>query len=216
MLIPRQTATMLIELQVKIRKNLGVSIGYIHPKMAFLNESDDFIVRESEDVDDDDIQLLHRDDILIQKMGTMLQHQICDEPGGEDKVQELLDKINEAILAGVIYFDPIATEKIDGIEMSITKKLTLDNHIVFDVPVMSPQGTYYYYDQVIQLAQVDKRFDVAKQIVDKHWPEIKEEYRRLLEEQKAKEIEASTKKIQIILGPKETVWSRLKKFFFGK
>jgi len=204
MFISRNRATMLIDIHAKISEKLGISIGYIHPNAAFLSDNNEFIIRESPDRDDEEIQLVHISDLKLQRNGNILVHRINDEPQGDEKVQEMLDKINDAVLNGIIAFDPGVTRTIDGIEISITQKELPGGQSVklYELPMVGPHGHMFSYPAICDLSKVDSSFRAAKKIIDTEWPEEKEYWeQRKLEEQPSKLVNKLKKKfLKWLLG----------------
>lgn len=175
MQIPRDKAAMLIDISAKVKKHLGVNIGYIHPKAAFMNEQSEFIIREPIS-EDDELQIIHKNDLMVERQGNIMTHEVVEFPQHDDQVEELFDKIDEAILEGIITFDPGVTKTIDDIEMSVTQR-DLREHIgkvVYELPIVTPQGNLYTYTAISHFAETDDRFKAAKHIIDEVWPEESE------------------------------------------
>lgn len=175
MQIPRDKAAMLIDLSAKVKKHLGINIGYIHPKAAFMDDKSEFIIREPIN-EDDELQVIHKNDLMIQQQGNIMTHEVVEFPQHDDQVEELFDKIDEAILDGTITFDPGVTKTINNIEMSVTQRDLTEyiGKIVYELPIVTPQGNLYTYTAICQMAEYDERFKVAKQIIDEVWPEESE------------------------------------------
>ena len=196
MIIPRNTATMLIEIAPRLRQ-YGVNIGYISQGIAVLDQSSEYIVRESATEDGEHvIHFLHINDLKIEKQGNIIQHEMLEFPENDQLVEEMLAKINEAILNGEIWFDPGVTREIDGKPITITLKIFPNaKEPWFDIPVLNNKTGYLYsHSQVIEKAKTDPFFTAALEIIKDVWPDIME----------ARDSEQP---------PNDNLWDSLKKFF---
>lgn len=156
---------------------MNVVIGYSHPHMTIIPDNVEYVICESEDIDDDDIQLLHKEDLKIDWMDdSTIRISPGEEPQNDHLVKELLNKINTGLVEGVLWFDPGVTRTVDGMTLKVTKKFfndIVDQDAVFDTNIVGPNmTTMYKYSQICMAASMDRRFKALKKIIDSNWPEM--------------------------------------------
>lgn len=171
MIITKQQAQLLADLAGKIQDQYGLIIGYSNPTLPAPPMQDaDFIIFENPDFED--LHCFHKDDIKTQPMGPYMVRVLPREPEHDEKVEELIARINEDLLDGKIWFDPGVVRNIDGVEVSVTKKTfpgTTED--VFETNIFTEKyGVVYSYELISEAALVDKRFRIAKDIIDDTWP----------------------------------------------
>ena len=183
MIITRAQAQLLADLSGQIQDKYGLIIGYTNPEFpASPAREVDFIIfenREGAGEEETTLHCFHKDDIQIKPMGQHMVRVLPAQPEHDEQVEKLIDRINNDLLDGVIWFDPGVTREIDGLKIEVTKKTfpgTDEN--VFNTNIFTQRyGTVYTYEFITEAALHDKRFRVAKEIIDEEWPreEIAEE-----------------------------------------
>lgn len=170
MIITKQQAQMLTDLASKVQDQYGIIIGYSNPAFTTPEHDADFIIFE--DPRFEDLHCFHKDDIKTQAMGPLMVRVLPREPEHDDKVEALLERLNEDLLEGKIWFDPGIVREIDGLEISVTKKnFPGTDEDIFDTNIFTEKyGTVYTYEFIVEAAHMDKRFKIAKDIIDETWP----------------------------------------------
>ena len=177
MKISREQASLIADLQARLVEKMNVIICYSHPHMTIIPENVEYVICESEDADDDDIQLLHKEDLKIDWLD---ENTISVSPGetprNDHLVEKLLNAINAGLVDGVLWFDPGITRTVDGMTIRVTKKSfneSVDKDSVFDTNIAGPNmTTMYKYSQICLAAKMDRRFKALKTIIDSNWPEV--------------------------------------------
>lgn len=224
MQITRSTAAMFIELSPQISKTLGIHIGYIHPRIAFVQDDTQFVIRETtqtetepEPTDFEDnistaaeIQFIHVSDLHYRRDNGIFSHWV-DEIKSDNKVQTLIDQVNQAILDGKLILSPGVTRSHNGEIMSVTQKAVSDTLNAYELPMLGPHGTLWTYDTIVSLSDKHPSFAFARKIIDEQWPE---EWNKWLRREVARQADEQSEPIQeskitII----EKAWSLLRKLF---
>jgi hypothetical protein len=174
MIITKQQAQLLADLSGQIQDKYGIIIGYSNPALRPSPTMDaDFIIFESPDVKE--LVCYYKDDIKTQPLGPYMVRVLPNNPEHDEKVEGLLSRINGDILDGKIWFDPGVEREVDGLKISVTKKVFPGtSQDVFDINVFTERyGTVYTYEFITEAALKDKRFRIAKDIIDDVWPRPK-------------------------------------------
>lgn len=171
--LTKEQAKFLIELSGQIQDQYGIVIGYNNPALpAPSTREADFMIFEHPELG---IQCFHKDDIQTKPMGPYLVQVVPNEPEYDIKVEELLERVKNDLFEGKIWFDPGVTRIVNGLEIEVTRKI-FSGIEVFDTNIFTEQyGTVYTYDIIKAAAQYDKRFQIAKDIIDEVWPRFKDE-----------------------------------------
>jgi hypothetical protein len=98
---------------------------------------------------------------------------ISYDPKHDAKVEALFNRLNDDLLDGKLTFAPGVTREIDGVKVSVTKKFIPQiQKDVFDTNLFSETfGTLYPYQAICEKAKADKKFQIAKDIIDELWPQ---------------------------------------------
>jgi hypothetical protein len=173
--LTREQAKMLMDLSGQIQDQYGIVIGYSAPMIPMPSTREaDFIIFENPDMEA--IQCFYKDDIRQQALGPYLVQVIPSEPEFDDEVEGLFKRLEEDLLNGKIWFDPGVSRKVDDFEVEVTRKIFPGGVEVFDTNLTTERyGTVYTYELISAAAQQDKRFKVAKEIIDETWPREKGE-----------------------------------------
>jgi len=175
MKITRNQANFLADLSTQIKEHYGYNIGYLNPAIALpMDPGVDFLIFEDpEGEEEDNLQCFHKGDVRDQMMGNIVVRTINQEPDHDEEVEKLFKKISDDILDGVIAFDPTVTKEVDDIRVTITKKRFPD-HVgdVFETNIFTERyGTVYTYPIICEHAKIDKKFKIAKELIDDNWPQ---------------------------------------------
>jgi len=179
MKITEEQVTLLVDLTTVIELNLGYKIGYTHPCGSFTSPEDDFVIFDTLTEEDAGYlglegggkpQLVAREDYERRQAGIGVQegpNQFCLH---DDKVEDLLKEINEALMSGRIFFDPVLEKKIGYKTFRIAKRA--DG--CFNVRVMSEtreSGCTQTLEELQRLSQYDSEKQQALELIKKEWPE---------------------------------------------
>ena len=161
------------ELSGKIQEHYGLTINYVNPTVpvSMVKEIEaDFLIYENPEADD--IMCFHKDDIKTQPQGPYMVRILPSNPEYDERVQNLIDRVNGDLLNGKIWFDPCFTKKEDDLEIEVTiKHFPGCEHPVYDTNIFSERyGTVYTYEVICEYARIDKKFKIAKAIIDENWP----------------------------------------------
>ena len=171
MIITKHQAKFLMDLAGQIQDKYGLIVGYSHPHIPAppMTEAD-FLIFENPDFED--LHCFHRDDIKTQAMGNYMVRVLPREPDHDAKVEDLLDRVNVDLLEGNIWFDPSANRVVGDLEIIVTKKtFPGTGEEIFDVNIVTEKyGTVYNYEVISEAALSDKRFRIAKDLIDDTWP----------------------------------------------
>lgn len=176
MKITRGQASLIADLQARLVDKLDIKIGYAHPNVTILPDNVDFIICESESADDDEIQLIHKNDLIVEWIDEATIRILAEEEPKHDQiVEEFLNRIDGWVTDGTLWFDPSVTRKVDGLTVSVTKKHGIsEQDAVYDTNLHSPgSGTLYRYGQIAFAAKLDRRFRALKKVIDETWPQDK-------------------------------------------
>lgn len=180
--LTKEQAKLLLDLSGQIQDQYGIIIGYSNPNVplpAMANA--DFTVFDNPG--EDAVQCFHKDDIQVKAMGPILMHVITDEPEHDEEVQNLLQRLNNDLLNGVIWFDPGVSRTVGDISVEVTRKIFPGDVEVFDTNLFTDRyGTVYSYELISSAAKQDKRFKIAKDIIDDTWPREVDEDEEEVEE----------------------------------
>jgi hypothetical protein len=171
---------MLADLSGQIQQHYGFNIGYLNPAIPMpMDPSIDFLIFESP-AEDEELQCFHKDDIVDQARGPVMVRTINSDPEHDSKVEELFARLNNDVLNGLLIFDPGVTREVDGVTVSVTKKFIPQiQKDVFDTNLFSEGfGSVYPYEVICDKAKVDKKFQIAKDIIDELWPQPQPEVKR--------------------------------------
>jgi hypothetical protein len=171
MIITKQQAQLLSDLAGQIQDKYGLIIGYSNPTLPSPPMQDaDFIIFENPDFED--LHCFHKDDIKTQPMGPYMVRVLPREPEHDEKVENLIGRINTDLLDGVIWFDPGVVRVVDGLEVSVTKKtFPGSTEEIFETNIFTEKyGVVYNYEVITEAARVDRRFRIVKDIIDDTWP----------------------------------------------
>lgn len=173
-------------------EKMGIVVGYSHPHMTVIPENVEYVICETEDVDDDGIQLLHREDLRIDWIDeSTIKISPGEEPQNDHLVKEFLAKITNGLVDGILWFDPGVTRTVDGMTLKVTKKSfndVVDQDAVFDTNIVGPNmTTMYKYSQICLAANMDRRFKALKQVIDSNWPEVSQARADTIREYKEKQ-----------------------------
>jgi len=170
--ITRNQASMLADLSGQIQQHYGFNIGYLNPSMPMpMDPGVDFLIFENPE--EEGLQCFHRDDIVDQPRGPVIIRTISYDPKHDAKVEALFNRLNDDLLDGKLTFAPGVTREIDGVKVSVTKKFIPQiQKDVFDTNLFSETfGTLYPYQAICEKAKADKKFQIAKDIIDELWPQ---------------------------------------------
>jgi hypothetical protein len=169
MKITKQQAAMLADLASTIQEEYGYLLGYTNPNVPMpMQREVDFIIYENEEI----LKCIYKDDVTTQPMGPYLCRVISEFPEHDDKVQDLFDRLNQDLMDGKIGFDPGVTRTEGDVTVSVTKKnFPGMDEDMFDTNIMSNVGTIYPYRFISARAEKDKKFALAKKIIDDMWPQ---------------------------------------------
>lgn len=171
MKITRDQAKLLADLQTRIHNQLGIVLGYSHPNVLMVPDNVDYVICEADDLDDDRIQLLHREDLAVEWVDPQHYKVVAGtDPRNDHLVKEFIDKINEGVLTGTLWFDPGVTRTIDEITVRVDRRELPNQGVIFDLTMDEDKGVYSY-GMICASARFDRRFKVAKQIIDEMWPQ---------------------------------------------
>tara|TARA_R100001244_G_scaffold25113_4_gene25673 strand:- start:111958 stop:112665 length:708 start_codon:yes stop_codon:yes gene_type:complete len=176
MKITRGQASLIADLQARLVDKLNIKVGYAHPSITILPDDVDFIICETEEADDEEIQLIHRDDLIVEWVDESTMRILADEePKHDSIVVEFLGRIDEWLTEGVLWFDPSITKEVDGVQVSVTKKCGISEaDAIYDTNLLSPNsGSLYRYGQISFAAKLDRRFRALKKVIDEEWPQDK-------------------------------------------
>lgn len=167
--LTKEQAKLLIDLAGQIQTHYGLIIGYSTPTIPLPSTKEaDFIIFEHPDLGE--IQCFYKDDIEQRPMGPYLVQVLPQDPEHDEEVENLLNKLNQDLLDGKIWFDPSASRELDGEMVEVIRK-EFGKVEVFDTNVFTERYGYVYtYDIVCSLAQDDKKFAVVKELIDENWP----------------------------------------------
>ena len=171
MIITKEQAQLLADLAGQIQSQYGLIIGYSNPALPAPAMRDaDFIIFENPDFPD--LHCFHRDDIKEKPLGPYIVRVLPTQPEHDIKVEELIERINTDIFDGKIWFDPGIVREVDGLKISVTKKsFPGTSEDIFDTNIFTHKyGTIYTYEFITEAALQDKRFRIAKDIIDELWP----------------------------------------------
>ncbi len=179
MIITKEQAQLLADLVGQIQEKYGLILAYSDPTLPTppLNYADFIIIKNI----DDDLHCFYKDDVQISSLGPHAVRVTLAEPEHDEKVEKLIDRINNDILDGKLWFDPGVIRIVDELEISVTKKSFPGvDEDVFETNIMTDQyGTVYPYKFIASHANNDKRFRIAKDIIDEVWPRTKKPEPRL-------------------------------------
>lgn len=162
---------MLTELLSQIRDELGVGIGYSHPFIGHHVESEDeFVIFEGPNLgEEDNAQLLFRDDVEFSYQDQLVYSRIAQFPEHDEKVEGLLTEIDEAILDGRIWFDPGCIRKVEDYTFDIIMRGD-----IFKIEVTTPEDEalvfIYDYQSLKKASKKHKYLKHAVKIVNEFWP----------------------------------------------
>ena len=171
MIITKEQAKLIADLAGQIQEKYGIVIGYSNPTLPVPASKDaDFIIFESPALED--LHCFYKDDIQIKPLGQHMVRVLPAEPEFDDEVQGLIDRLNNDLLEGKIWFDPVATRVEDGLEVTVTKKkFPGTNEDIFETNIRTDTfGSIYTYAYIAEHARTDKRFKIAKDLIDENWP----------------------------------------------
>lgn len=174
MKITRNQASMLADLTIQIQQHYGFNIGYLNPTINLpMDPSVDFLIFENPAEGEDTLQCFHRDDLQDRIQGNIVVRTISSEPEHDAKVEELFKRLNDDLFAGVLSFDPGVTREVDGVVVSVTKKEFPNISMnVFETNIFTEKfGVVYTYPIICEHAKIDKKFKIAKDIIDELWPQ---------------------------------------------
>lgn len=118
MQITSEQASMLIDLVDAIKIELGYSIGYTHPCGSFTSLMNDFVLFDTLT----EPELVAREDMERREAGIFVEESPNDFLLHDDRVEDFLKEINEAIANGLIFFDPEVKKVIDNKTYEIKRK----------------------------------------------------------------------------------------------
>ena len=176
MKITRGQASLIADLQARLFSKLDIKIGYSHPGVTIIPDDVDFIICEphyENDEQEDDISLVHKDDLIVEWVDDSTMKIFANaEPQHDNKVEDFVNNIYGWLTDGTLWFDPSITCEVDGITVSVTKKLGIsDQDPVYNTNLNnSGHGAVYRYGQIAFAAKLDKRFRALKKVIDKTWP----------------------------------------------
>jgi len=171
MIITKEQAQLLADLAGQIQDKYGLIMGYSNPALSVPIMGDaDFIIFENPDLDD--LHCYHKNDIKTQPLGARMVSVVSSEPEYDEKVEDLISRINEDLLEGKIWFDPGVGREVDGVKIYVTKKsFPGTNEDIFETNIFTDKyGVMYTYEFITEAALQDKRFRIAKDIIDDIWP----------------------------------------------
>lgn len=170
MIITKEQAQLLADLAAQIQEKYGLIIGYSNPQLPTPMYDADFIIYDNPELED--LRCFHKDDVKTQPHGTYLIKILPQEPEHDYQVEGLLTRINNDLLEGKIWFDPGLSKVVDGMEISVTKRRFPGyKEDIFQTNIYTERyGMMYTYDFIKEAARIDKRFLIAKEIIDEHWP----------------------------------------------
>lgn len=177
--LTKEQAKLLVDLAGQIQDQYGLIIGFnnlsVNPSAAaaMIREADFIIYEQPEQMS---IHCFHKDDIKTQHVGPYTVSVVPSSPEHDEKVEKLFQRIEVDVLDGKIWFDPGVTRKVDDLEIEVTRKFYPGGVEVFDTNIYTERfGFVYTYDLIVEGAIHDKRFRVAKTIIDEMWPRPKAE-----------------------------------------
>ena len=174
MIITKEQAQLLADLAGQIQDQYGLIVGYSNPSMPSPPMRDaDFIIFESPE--HEDLHCFHKDDIQTRPLGPYMVRVLPSEPDHDDKVEGLIARINNDLLDGKIWFDPGVSREVDDLKISVTKKVVPGTtEEIFETNILTDRyGVIYTYEFIAEAATHDKRFRIAKDIIDDVWPRQK-------------------------------------------
>lgn len=171
MIITKEQAQTLSDLSNQIQDQYGLIIGYSNPAVPAPPMRDaDFIIFEHPD--HEDLHCFHKDDIQTRPLGPYMVRVLPSEPEHDQKVEDLIARINDDLLEGKIWFDPGVEREVEGLTISVTKRvLPGTTEEIFETNIFTEKyGVVYTYEFITEAALHDKRFRIAKDIIDEVWP----------------------------------------------
>ncbi|MHA1839905.1 MAG: hypothetical protein ACTSYO_08145 [Candidatus Ranarchaeia archaeon] len=162
------------ELSGKIQKEYGLTINYINPAVPvsmIKDDEADFIIYENQNAED--IMCFYKDDIQARPQGPYMVRVLPNDPKHDSKVQDLIDRLNDDLIEGKIWFDPCHSKVENGLIVEVTQKIFpgTDNPVYNTNIFTEKYGTVYTYELICEFANYDKKFKIARDIIDKHWPQ---------------------------------------------
>jgi hypothetical protein len=184
MKITREQASLIADLQARLVDKLGIVVGYSHPNVTVIPENVDYVICESDDIDDEQIQLMYKEDLKIDWLDDNTPKVTPGEkPENDHLAAALITKINESIENGILWFDPGVTRIIDGMTLKVTRKHfndVVDQDAVFDTNIVSSNmASMYKYSQICMAASMDRRFKALKNVIDGEWPDVEIKFKEL-------------------------------------
>ena len=121
----------------------------------------------------------------MRPMGPYMVQVLPSEPEHDEEVEDLIARLNNDLLEGKIWFDPCATRVEDDLEIEVTKKrFPGTQEDIFSTNIKTEKfGTVYTYEYIAEAAHHDKRFRIAKELIDENWPRKQQEEPEVLEEE---------------------------------
>lgn len=158
MLITQEKSNMLIELSTLIRVKLGISIGYFCPKGSFCSENDDYLILEQEESDGSWTSFfLSKNEYKRESAGILVSIERLElsEPS---ETTAFINKIDEMLISGELYFDPGITRFVNAgkssVKVAVSK--TADNRFSCKV---SKNGCSTGFCKTLNELKTDKTYE---------------------------------------------------------
>ena len=155
----------------KLRAKYGYSIGFIRPDLAFVDQTSEYIINEEMVDDTSNIHLLHKSDISIERSEASIRYFMKEIPENDEKVEQFLENLNQLIYDGALWFDPGITREIDGIQVSITRRVIPgSSRILYEISSSTGINLYDYQNLKLE-AMINPAIKSIVDAIDEMWPQ---------------------------------------------
>jgi len=178
MQISSEKVSLLIDLIDIIALKLGYKIGYTHPMGSFTSEKDDFIILDTMPAENYEIvglapeniqekpMLVAKEDFERHQVGICVIEKSKSFCLHDDRVASFLKEVDDALLSGILFFDPYIKEQIGNQKFTIRKKVNGQFEVMIDLEDRQISSTRTF-EQLIELSEYDSKYLKVVELIRK-------------------------------------------------